>query len=155
MLLSLRVRTGHETEGEDGGPAGGWGSGILRRSCDPRQRNPAEAEQAGRLHVREMLLGEAGKAAPLRVLRERCEGNGLEITNKLVAPVFFAEHTHWIRSPVGRAASRIAGTEDLEFLGTMFSVADCFGMKDEGGSDGFERQKDRNSRHQWLRAGGT
>ena len=161
MLLSMRVRSGHETEGEGGGPAGGWGSiravaGDPSRSRDPRQRNPAEAEQAGRLHVREMLLGEAGKAAPLRVLRERCEGNGMEITNKLVAPVFFAEHTHTgIRSPVGRAASRVAGTEDLEILGTMFFVADCFGMKDEGGSDGFERQKDRNSRRQWFRAGGT
>jgi hypothetical protein len=99
MLLSMRVRSGHETEGEGGGPAGGWGSiravaGDPSRSRDPRQRNPAEAEQAGRLHVREMLLGEAGKAAPLRVLRERGEGNGMEITNKLVAPVFFAEHTH-------------------------------------------------------------
>jgi hypothetical protein len=92
-----------------GGPAGGWGSvkavaSDPRRSRDPRQRSLAEAEQAGRLHVRELFLGEAGKAAPLRVLRERCEGNGMEITNKLAALVFFAEHTHWIRSPVGRAA---------------------------------------------------
>jgi hypothetical protein len=46
-------------------------------------------------------------------------------------------------------------TEDLEILGTMFFVTDCFGMKDKGGSNGFERQKDRNSRHQWFRAGGT
>jgi hypothetical protein len=93
MLLSMRVRTGHETEGEGGGPAGGWDpSGpspvIPRRSRDPRQRNPAEAEQAGRPHVCELFLGEVGKAAALRVLREGYEGNGMEITNRLVALVF-------------------------------------------------------------------
>jgi hypothetical protein len=69
---------------------------------------------------------------------------------------------HWYSLPSTHTGSdhqleerRVAGTEDLEILGTMFFVADCFGMKDEGGSDGFERQKDRNSRHQWFRAGGT
>jgi hypothetical protein len=38
MLLSLRVRTGLETEGEDGGPAGGWGF-VRAVAGDPKKKS--------------------------------------------------------------------------------------------------------------------
>ena len=66
------------------GPAGGWGSvnavasiltqeevAVLGSEILLKQNKP------GRLHVRELLLGEAGRAASLRVLRERRQGHGV------------------------------------------------------------------------------
>ena len=63
-------------------PAGGWGSvrslaANLAREHVPDQRQPRALapEQAGRLHVRELRLGQAGAAASVRVLRERRQGD--------------------------------------------------------------------------------
>src|SRR3569833_2355122 len=43
----------------------------------PRARTSDEAEQARRLYVRELLLGETSRAAYIRILRKRRESNGL------------------------------------------------------------------------------
>ncbi|WP_407118877.1 hypothetical protein [Bradyrhizobium sp. LMG 9283] len=82
-------------------PAGGWGSlnalahiltqeevAILGSEILLKQNKPDG------IHVRQLLLGQAGQAASVRVLREWRQGDRLgEVTRKTVTPEFFAQHT--------------------------------------------------------------
>ena len=99
-------------------PAGGWGSArslakslARERVLAERSADPDAAEQARRLCLRQLRLGQARRAASIRVLRERAKATNWEITTRRVEDGFFAEHT--LRELEGWA------DHDLEELGRL------------------------------------
>ena len=80
-------------------PAGGWGSVgdvstiLTDQSVAVKDSRPAaQAEQAGRLRLRQLRLGQAGQSAPVRILRERRQGDRLGDSPASHRAEFFA-HT--------------------------------------------------------------
>ena len=82
--------------------AGGWGSLKAVTTYLLSEHVPASgvgrarpAEQARRLHVRQLRLGQAGQAARLRILRERRQGDCLGADGQAPAAVVFSRPHAW------------------------------------------------------------
>ena len=87
---------------------------IRRGMADPgRARDAGAAEQAARLHVRLLLLGQAGRLPPFRVLRERRQGDPLGIDHaSLHAGIFRQPHASTELLSLEGPRPRAAGPPD-------------------------------------------
>lgn len=82
------------SQGGDTDPGAGK-DGVARRE------NSAAPEQARRFHVCQLLVGETRPSARVRVLRKRCEGDGMGHHGKTCEPCIFP-------APYGDRAARLA-----------------------------------------------
>ena len=101
------------------GPAGGWGSlrGIAQNfrkgmGLADGARHAEAAEQAQRLHVRLLLLGQAGRLSRVRVLRERRQGHALGIDEPPLHPGFLRQAHRQRTAHLERLRPGAAGPTD-------------------------------------------
>ena len=99
--------------------AGGWTSvkevaHALGRGAHPARRHahPAQAEQARRLPVRQLLVGQAGRPAPGRVLRARRQGHRVGADHRPL-------HARVLRRSTRSPSSRAGPTSQLESTGRL------------------------------------
>ena len=82
-----------------------------RARAAQRHADPAASEQAGRVCLRQLLLGQAGEAPPVRVLRGRRQGDNLgDHQPSMHAGILRGTHRHasWNRGAITRSKSRAA-----------------------------------------------